>query len=99
MAQTQDAIDISDYPELVRLVEEVRSSNAPIVLRRGGEDLAVLTPLGNGAEVPGSRTRTQEDYEAFLRSAGSWKGLVDADKLIEAIYESRGRPTRKSSEQ
>ena len=26
---------------------------------------------------------------AFQRSAGSWEGLVDADKLIRAIYRDR----------
>ena len=30
-----------------------------------------------------------QDDEAFLRSAGSWKGLVDAEKLIENIYADR----------
>jgi hypothetical protein len=32
--------------------------------------------------------------EAFLRSAGSWKGLVDAEKLIENIYADRLTDTR-----
>jgi hypothetical protein len=34
------------------------------------------------------------DDEAFLRSAGSWKGLVDAEKLIEDIYADRLLETR-----
>jgi predicted DNA-binding antitoxin AbrB/MazE fold protein len=34
------------------------------------------------------------DDEAFLRSAGSWKGLVDAEKLIENIYADRLIDTR-----
>ena len=35
-----------------------------------------------------------EDDEAFLRSAGSWKGLVDGEKLIRDIYEDRLISTR-----
>jgi len=34
------------------------------------------------------------DDEAFLRSAGSWKGLIDAEKLIRDIYEDRLIDTR-----
>jgi predicted DNA-binding antitoxin AbrB/MazE fold protein len=34
------------------------------------------------------------DDEAFLRSAGSWKGLVDAEELIENIYADRLIDTR-----
>ena len=34
------------------------------------------------------------DREAFLRSRGSWKGLIDAEKLIHDIYEDRLIDTR-----
>ena len=36
----------------------------------------------------------EPDKEAFLRSAGSWKGLIDAEKLIHDIYEDRLISTR-----
>ena len=53
------------------------------------EGKEVLITVMAVAEVP--------DDEAFLRSAGSWKGLVDAEELIENIYadrliDSRGEP-------
>jgi len=35
------------------------------------------------------RGKTKADYEAFRASAGGWKDLVDTDKLIGDIYESR----------
>lgn len=35
----------------------------------------------------------KKDVEAFERSAGSWKGLVDADALIEQMYTDRSRPS------
>lgn len=40
------------------------------------------------------RPKTEEDRDAFLTSAGSWKDIVDTDKLIEDIYESRRRSIR-----
>jgi len=62
MTHESEAVDISDQPELVRLAEEVRSSQRARVLRRDGEDLAMLTPV----EAPKTRSRkkgafTRED--------------------------------------
>jgi len=34
------------------------------------------------------------DREAFLRSKGGWKGLIDADKFIHDVYEDRLLNTR-----
>jgi len=39
--------------------------------------------------VPVSR-----DFDAFRRSAGGWKGLVDAETLIRRIYKNRLGSTR-----
>jgi len=57
------------------------------------------TDLPEGKEVLITVIAVAEDPddEAFLRSAGSWKGLVDAEELIENIYadrliDSRGEP-------
>ena len=35
-------------------------------------------------EVPGT-----PDFDAFRRSAGAWKGTLDAEALIQRIYEHR----------
>lgn len=32
---------------------------------------------------------SERDRQAFLRSVGAWKGLMDADKLIRDIYADR----------
>jgi hypothetical protein len=88
MAEHAEPIDISDLPELRRLAEEVQRTQKPRALTRDREVLAMVVP----ASYPPPRRRkerTQEDYEAFRSSAGGWKGLVDTDKLIEGIYESR----------
>ena len=91
-------IDISNVPELLRIAEEVRITNQPRILRRDSEDLAVLMPVTPSLQRRVKREITEADYEAFLAAAGSWKGLVDADKLIADIYESRRISSRPPAE-
>src|SRR5207253_1443011 len=79
MTKEVTAISISDLPELVRLAEEVRASQTPRLLRRDGEDLAVLMPLA--PRPRGRRARSPADREAFLASAGSWRD-VDVDAFL-----------------
>ncbi len=54
------------------------------------------TDLPEGKEVLVTVIGVSEgpDDEAFLRSAGSWKGLVDAEALIRSIYADRLIDTR-----
>jgi hypothetical protein len=94
MKKEQPGIDITNLPEVARLAEEVRASHTPRVLRRGNEVIARIvsaTPLR--ATLPRQRHghgKTKEDMEAFLASAGSWKGLVDGEQLKKDIKEARG---------
>lgn len=39
--------------------------------------------------------RLKRKKNTFERSAGAWKGTIDADKLIENIYADRLLPTRR----
>jgi hypothetical protein len=92
MAREQKAVDISNMPELVRIVEAVRSSRQAQVLRRDNEDVALVVPL------PRSRKRNRRmaaDHASVLATAGSWKDLVDAEALKEQLASERGseRPT------
>jgi hypothetical protein len=41
------------------------------------------------------RKKTKADEDAFLSSAGGWKGLIDADKFLKDIEESRKVPRPK----
>ena len=84
-------LDISNEPVLVRLADEVRRDGRPRVLRRDGEDVAILMP----APAPRRRPRrgkgwtpSLEDLEAFRSAAGSWHDM-DVDTLIADIYASR----------
>ena len=41
-------------------------------------------------KTPKERTISKADREAFLSAAGAWKGIVDAERLKEDIYKTRG---------
>lgn len=92
MTKEIKTVNIADFPELLRLVEEVRESNEARVLRRDGEDLAILLPAARKRRRPG-RAKSPADLEAFRSAAGSWRD-VDTDKLVEDSYESRRRSSR-----
>jgi hypothetical protein len=95
MTEHAEPIELGDASELLQVAEEVRRSHTPRLLRHAGEDLAIVVPVSH---TPTKRRRGREktaaDYEVFRRAAGSWKDLVDTDKLIEDIYESRRISTR-----
>ena len=54
------------------------------------------TDLPEGKELIVTVVAVAEDSddEAFLRSKGGWKGLIDAEKVIRDIYEDRLISTR-----
>lgn len=90
-------IEIDDRGDVVRLVEEVRSEQAPVILRRGGRDVAVITSLDRvrTAAAPLPRKEiTDEDRAASRAALGGWAGNVDVDRLRAAIKESRDLPSR-----
>ena len=83
-----NVIDISQSPELRRLVDELRASGRSAVLRHGGEAVAVITPMESAAAYPW-REPTEEDYAAFRSAAGSWRGHIDAERFLEENDERR----------
>ena len=95
MATAMQSIDITSMPDLERLADEVRASNQPVALQRNHETVAILMPAkGAAARSRRTKTPTEADIEAFLSSAGSWKGIVDTEKLKQDIYESRRMSSR-----
>jgi predicted DNA-binding antitoxin AbrB/MazE fold protein len=66
-------------------------------VHKGRLELMEKVDLPEGAEVAVTITETAapRDFAALRRSAGSWRGLVDADKLIRNIYRDRLLSTRK----
>lgn len=72
-----------------------KPSKRRIRARVRGATLELLEPLpillrdGEEVTITVSESKPKPDLEAFRRAAGSWKGNVDADALIKAIYDSR----------
>ena len=84
MRQELKHIDISNVPELLSIVEEVRTTREPYILRRDNEDMAVLIPVTSTPSRRAKRTKSKADYEAFRSAAGGWKDM-DTDALIANI--------------
>jgi hypothetical protein len=93
MPHERETIDISHNPDLRRLAEEVRHSNAPRVLRADDKDIAVVMPIADLPKRKRKRARSDADYQAFLDSAGSW-GDVDTDEFLRYVYERREASSR-----
>lgn len=87
MMHEPETIDIAHSPDLLRLAEQVCESGKAYVLRRGTEELAVVTPA-RPRRRRAKREPTPADIEAFHRAAGSWQD-VDTDKLVADIHQSR----------
>jgi len=97
VASERETIDISNNPELLRLVETMRERNTSAVLTNGAEDLAVVTPVGEDKPKKRSkRVKTRADHDAFVQAAGSWKGLIDAEEFKTYIRERRTTANRPS---
>ncbi|MGR3178174.1 MAG: antitoxin family protein [Candidatus Anammoxibacter sp.] len=61
----------------------------------------VITPLekidipdGQELKVTIEQKPSKVEDESFLKAAGSWKGLIDAEKMIKNIYADRLISTR-----
>lgn len=97
MPQEREPIDISNNPDLLLIVEEIRQRNTSAVLRNGTEDVAVVTLIADGARQKRTkRKKTEADHDAFVQAAGSWKGLIDAEAFKAYISERRKTKNRPS---
>jgi hypothetical protein len=93
MAKELRPVDVSKLPELLSIAEDVRASGVGRLLKRNGEELAILAPVTRRARKATARGRSKADYEALLAAAGSWKD-VDTDAFVADVYESRRRSSR-----
>ncbi len=73
------------------MVKTVRAT-----VRNGALEPLEKVDLPEGKEVMVTilEVPSGEDFEAFCRSAGGWKGTVDAEALIRNIYADRLISTR-----
>jgi len=93
MSKHLTPIDISNIPDLIRLVEEVKTTNQPQILKQNSETVAMLMPMGTTVKPRKNRMKPAADYKAFRFAAGNWKD-VDVEKFKAEMYESRRLSTR-----
>src|SRR3954453_23945543 len=67
-------VEITDNPDLLRVVEEVRRTKRSCVLSRNHEPIAVIRPVRKAARA---QQPSAADLAATRSAAGAWKGLVD----------------------
>jgi hypothetical protein len=69
------SIDLVGFPELARLAEEVRASRRKCVLRRDGENIAMLAPLPAVRRRATARrpARTDAALAVVERTAGMFR--------------------------
>ena len=90
-----DLTHLSHLNDWLRLVEEVKATKTPRILKRDNETVAMLMPVGTAIKPEKKPAPTKADYEASLAAIGSWRDL-DADALIAHVYHARkagSRPT------
>jgi hypothetical protein len=88
MARTATVIDITDFPELRRLVEAARATGTLSVLQFDDQDVAVLTPIH--PEEPRDWTAADDAAaSAFRSAAGGLRGLVDGEQLKRHLKAAR----------
>jgi len=88
MAGDLKPIDISNTPDILRLAEEVRKRQAPYLLRRDSEDIAVLTPIKTATRKRTKRTPTAADIDAAWATFGLWQN-EDVETFLRNNEESR----------
>ncbi len=75
MARELQELEVSNIPDVLRLAEEVRTSNQPRLLTRADEQLAVIMP------VPPARKRVRRSGiitrdDPFVRTAGTGRSGI-----------------------
>jgi len=95
MVKEYSPISFDEFSHNLRSIfERVARGKETVVVENDAGELVVLEPASAATERKGKRKKTEADREAFLSSLGGWAGLVDGDKLLENIYESRRISTK-----
>lgn len=84
-------VDITNLPELLNLAEEVRTTKTPRLLKRGDQEIAMLTPI---APVP--QPASPKLRELAHRLAGSlanveipgWESSEAAERWVEELRQA-----------
>ncbi len=72
MYATNPPVDITDWPELARVVEVARRSGTNVRLVRGGEEVAVITPIGfDDSDADDRSTAADDEPDSLLNIIGA----------------------------
>ena len=102
MSGNLTSIDINSMklPDLIRIVEEVKKTRTPRILKRESEPMAMLMPVGTAIQRSHPHKRsiwTHYDPKrvraALQTSAGALQG-VDRPELLRDLAEQRGQESR-----
>jgi hypothetical protein len=90
-------LDITNIPELVHLIEEMRAKKQPRLLKQDRESVALLMPLGTMLkQPPATKEDIWADYDAgkvrgaLAQSAGTLAG-VNKESLLTDIRNQRSQ--------
>jgi hypothetical protein len=100
MAAEPGYIDISNSPDLTRIAEEVRATKKPKVLRRGDDEVAVISPVKPKRNRKLGKPLAPSD--SLFAIIGKAK-IADADEVVDnpdkyladAYSAEFNQPTRK----
>ena len=97
MHKHQTPIDISNIPDLVRLVKEVNTARRPRILKQDDEPVALIMPLQTAAEkhMAFERFDFQPLGEVKENLLASGYSEAEVNDMLEALselpqYENRG---------
>ncbi len=100
MAHDYAPIDINTNPSLIEIVEEIRRTNRPRILRRGDKDVAVISPVKKSAK---GSTRFSSDelalpttytLETAFGAVATRHYPEDFDRMIREVKEERAERGR-----
>lgn len=103
MEKEMKQTDISHLPEIVRLAEEVQQTQMPQLLKRGDQELAVVSPVEPVPKPKArrlSRPQLSNDWILNIIGLGSSEGPTDVSEnkhkyLAEAYYSEFNPPSKK----
>src|SRR5436305_980313 len=90
-------VDITSFPDLMRIAREVQATKTPHVLKRAQESIAVVMPVATALSKQAEDIWAQYDVkqvrDALQQSAGA---LTEVDKkiLLNDMYAQRSQETR-----
>ena len=90
LARLSDAtVEIKDVDDLFRVVKEVRGRDEPLVIQHDGTEIVVPASHRPKRRRLTPEERAKADEEAFLSSAGSWRGHIDPDEFMKQVRAGR----------